>query len=88
MLQLKYYPDEGGYNFRYYPDIRYYYDDKIQRVNSALYDYPYRTRIWFPYRGYRVFCDYMPSGVPFAIQRVSKLMYFNYYDTKKHLHIN
>lgn len=42
MLQLKYYPDEGGYNFRYYPDIRYYYDDKIQRVNSSFYDYPYR----------------------------------------------
>jgi len=43
MLQLKYYRDEDGYNFRYFPDIRYYYDDKIQLINrSGYFDYPYR----------------------------------------------
>ncbi|KAF7283204.1 hypothetical protein GWI33_001171 [Rhynchophorus ferrugineus] len=88
MLQLKYYRDEDGYNFRYFPDIRFYYDEKIQRPNSSFYDYPFRTRVWVPYKNLRVFCDYLPSRIPFGIQRTSKIMYFNHYETKKYLAVN
>ncbi|KAJ8924513.1 hypothetical protein NQ315_007311 [Exocentrus adspersus] len=76
MLQIKYFPGEG-YNLQYMPDYRFYCDDKIWRPLSSLYaDYPYRTRVWFPYKNLKLHFDYMPSRYPFSIQRTSRVLYF------------
>ncbi|KAJ8979305.1 hypothetical protein NQ317_004063 [Molorchus minor] len=63
MLQIKYFPGEG-YNYQYMPDYRFYCDEKILRPLSSFYDYPFRTRVWLPYRNLKVFFDYMPSRLP------------------------
>lgn len=70
MLQIKYFRGEG-YNLQFMPDYRFYCDEKIQRpFSSPYYEYPYKTRIWYPYKNLRLYFDYMPSRIPFAIQRV------------------
>lgn len=70
MLQIKYYPGEG-YNYLYMPDYRFYCDEKIHRPLSSFYDYPFKTRIWVPYKNLRLYFDYFPSRIPFREQRVS-----------------
>ncbi|KAJ8928957.1 hypothetical protein NQ314_018409 [Rhamnusium bicolor] len=75
MLQIKYYPGEG-YNFQFMPDYRFYCDEKIQRPLSSYYDYPFQTRIWYPYKNLRLYFDYMPSRVPFREQRIRRVCYY------------
>ncbi|XP_057656636.1 uncharacterized protein LOC130894079 [Diorhabda carinulata] len=74
MLQIKYYPGEG-YNYLFMPDYRFYCDEKIQRHQSSYYNWPFRTRIWYPYKNLRLYFDYMPSRRPFREQRIRRLIY-------------
>nr|XP_023017971.1 uncharacterized protein LOC111506982 [Leptinotarsa decemlineata] len=74
MLQIKYFPGEG-YNYQFFPDYRFYCDEKIQRPLSSYYDWPHKTRIWLPYKNLRLYFDYMPSRVPFREQRIRRVLY-------------